>query len=107
MTQSLALTTKLKHRSYAVLVLAADGFRVGTLTQVPHVREGSTKKVLRWAAKCSPMAFCTSGRDVVPEALYRPVPGSDYLPGRHHTQQGAQAELEAYLREHDAPGLGA
>jgi hypothetical protein len=101
-----ALTTYVRRTQIAHRVHARDGFVVGTLDRVAHAPEGSKKPVIRWAARCSPMAFSTSGLGIVPKSLYRPVPGSDYLPGRHTTQLAAQLELESYLRELDAPGLG-
>lgn len=102
-----ALTTYVRRSQIAYRVHARDGFVVGTLIKVPHVRDGSSKSVLRWAARCSPMAFCTDGKGKVSPALYAPVPGSAYLPGRHTTQLAAQLELESYLSELDAPGLRA
>jgi hypothetical protein len=101
-----ALTTYVRRTQIAHRVHARDGFVVGTLVRVKYTPEGATKDALRWAARCSPMAFSTSGLGIVPKSLYAPVPGSVYLPGRHTTQLAAQLELESYLRERDAPGLG-
>jgi hypothetical protein len=86
-------------------VYAPDGFCVGRVVRIVTKEDGS-RPVSRWAAKCSPLAFDPTGVQRVARELWAPVEGSDYLPGRHRTQREAQRELETYLRDRSAPGLG-